>query len=80
MWLTFIAINALNLETGMGIGVGISVLVFILQYSQVKATRRISRRSNIVRGFAQRKMLGQNMCRIVALQLSGYIFFGSAVK
>jgi len=32
-----------------------------------------------MRGFPQRTMLGQHQNRIVALQLSGFIFFGSAL-
>lgn len=79
IWITTIIIAATNLEIGIASGLGISVLAFVLQYSRVRNTRRIIKRSNIVRGFPQRTVLGQHRQRIVALQLSGYIFFGSAL-
>ena len=79
IWATFICIAGTNLEIGIGAGLGVSVLLFVLQYSRISNTRRVMRRSNIMRGFPQRTVLGQHEGRIIARQLSGFIFFGSAL-
>jgi SulP family sulfate permease len=79
IWATFIAINALNLEFGMLIGIGISVLFFIFQYSRLHQTEIIIKRSNVMRSFAERSILGDQHTSVVLLKVQGYIFFGSAL-
>ena len=79
IWATFIAINILNLEFGMLIGIGVSMLVFIFEISNSRSISTVSRPSNVMRGFKQRESLACQFGAIVAMQLAGHIFFGSAV-
>eukprot|EP00048_Salpingoeca_helianthica_P005435 m.87854 g.87854 ORF g.87854 m.87854 type:complete len:936 (+) comp13596_c0_seq1:303-3110(+) len=80
IWATFIAINALNLEYGMLIGIGVAVLVFIFEYSNSRTITVVSRPSKVVRSYSQRQTLNTHAGSIVAIQLFGYLFFGSAVR
>eukprot|EP00051_Salpingoeca_urceolata_P019365 m.281611 g.281611 ORF g.281611 m.281611 type:complete len:1038 (-) comp19404_c0_seq9:16-3129(-) len=81
VWLTFIAINAINnLEYGFLIGLGCCLLLFVFQYSRVDATKRVYRTSNVRRNLRHRKALAGLRRSIVTLELNGYIFFGSGVR
>eukprot|EP00043_Microstomoeca_roanoka_P015501 m.155285 g.155285 ORF g.155285 m.155285 type:complete len:1051 (+) comp16274_c0_seq1:16-3168(+) len=80
IWGTFIAINATNLEVGMAIGIGLSILVFILKYARTNVTQLVHKRSHVLRGYTQREILGQEENQLAVMELSGYIFFGSALS
>lgn len=77
---TFVAILITNLEAGMLIGIGLSVLAFVIQYARSKQTHRVSQTSSVVRGFSDRAYLTRMKSSIVAFQLHGHIFFGSAIQ
>jgi len=68
-----------NLELGMAIGIGISGFLFVVQYAQTKASNLMTMSSKVVRSFRERASLSSNRNSIVALELRGYIFFGSAI-
>eukprot|EP00054_Salpingoeca_dolichothecata_P023001 m.152094 g.152094 ORF g.152094 m.152094 type:complete len:1056 (+) comp24534_c0_seq1:22-3189(+) len=80
IWLTFIAINALNLEFGMLIGIGIAALAFVIMYARARTIKYISATSNTIRSFKQRRLLASQKRRIVALELRGFLFFGSSLR
>ena len=80
IWLTFLCINVINLEVGMVLGVGIAAVVFVIQYAMVNTTVLTTKRSNQLRGFQQRRILSELRDCIVAIELQGYIFFGSATN
>ena len=80
IWITFIAINVTNLELGFLIGFGFSLLIFVFFYARGRFATRVDPRSNVYRGFAERKAMQQQSGAIVTLELNGYIFFGSALK
>eukprot|EP00040_Diaphanoeca_grandis_P019374 m.102250 g.102250 ORF g.102250 m.102250 type:complete len:981 (-) comp27395_c0_seq2:91-3033(-) len=81
IWITFFAICVTtNLEIGMAIGFGISVLQFIFLYSITSVLHPLPSRSNIMRGFEQRRILSRYSQCIVVRGLEGYIFFGSAIR
>ena len=77
---SFVAINALNLEYGMLIGIAISTVVFMIQYAWTRTARPVVKRSNVQRGFFQRQLLQKKRPSIVTMELTGYLFFGSAVQ
>eukprot|EP00051_Salpingoeca_urceolata_P016802 m.225666 g.225666 ORF g.225666 m.225666 type:complete len:984 (-) comp18784_c0_seq2:379-3330(-) len=80
VWATFGAMCGLNLEFGMLIGIGVAILVFLVQYANTSALSRVYKGSNVVRGFEQRKLLLPARSSIVAMELHGYLFFGSSVN
>eukprot|EP00053_Salpingoeca_punica_P006959 m.64598 g.64598 ORF g.64598 m.64598 type:complete len:858 (-) comp13933_c1_seq1:66-2639(-) len=80
IWLTFIAINGLNLEYGMLVGVGLSVLVFIFEYASARNTRKLRSQSNVIRSFGQRRFLNSMHSSIVTIELHGHVFFGTALR
>ena len=77
---TFIAICFTSLELGMLIGFGLSVLQFLFLYAWTNVLHTLPNRSNVMRGFDQRRVLGQHSRCIIARGLEGYVFFGSAVR
>jgi len=82
LWMTFGAITVLGLEGGIAVGLLLAALFFAFQYARVNVTafHTLPSRSGFVRTFQQRTVLEIFGGRIVAVSLSGYIFFGSSVK
>jgi len=83
IWATFIAINCTTLLLGMVIGILTAALLFIYSYSQRSHAKMISKghvRSKVVRNFEERLVLSECCDSIVVIQLTGYIFFGSALR
>jgi len=80
-WLTFLAINLLNLELGMLVGIALATLHFVLVYARRGSSAMLlTTRSRVFRAFQDRQVLDARAHRVVALQLHGYLFFGSAVR
>ncbi|KAG9401414.1 hypothetical protein AC1031_009275 [Aphanomyces cochlioides] len=79
LWLSFIAINCVNLEVGMIIGIGVAIMNFFVGYSQVRQVQRVHKRSAAVRNFVSRTIIAEKRDSIVVLELHGYLFFGTAV-
>lgn len=78
LWLSFGAIVLYGIEVGMAIGVVISALTFIVSYARKPATTVVIRPSNVIRSYSEREMLNRLRHRILELQCSGYLFFGSS--
>ncbi|MEM6349654.1 MAG: SulP family inorganic anion transporter [Cyanobacteria bacterium P01_D01_bin.14] len=70
-----------GLMQGIGIGLVVAAFVFVLRYSQVATTRRIStgrrQRSNVERPSRQQRWLKQHGDQIYILELQGFLFFGT---
>ncbi|RHX96704.1 hypothetical protein DYB25_004301 [Aphanomyces astaci] len=79
LWLSFIAINVVDLEGGMVIGIGFAIMNFFVGYSQVRQVQRVHKRSAAVRNFVSRTIIAEERDSIVFLELHGYLFFGTAV-
>ncbi|ETW00146.1 hypothetical protein, variant [Aphanomyces invadans] len=79
LWLSFIAINVVDLEGGMVIGIGFAIMNFFVGYSQVRQVQRVHKRSAAVRNFVSRTIIAEKRDSIVFLELHGYLFFGTAV-
>jgi MFS superfamily sulfate permease-like transporter/CRP-like cAMP-binding protein len=78
--LTFLAINVFSIEAGMMLGVLIACVNFILSYASIRVANTLwAARSNVVRNVDSRALLEQRRGHIVALDLKGFIFFGSAI-
>ncbi|KAK9824383.1 hypothetical protein WJX72_009880 [[Myrmecia] bisecta] len=82
LWATFVAIIALGLELGILLGIIMASVLFAVLYAQVNvmAFTVVPSRSGAVRTFEQRTVLELFASRCVAVSLSGYIFFGSALS
>jgi len=79
--LTFLAIQMSGIELGMLIGIVAAVFSFVLTYANTSDVYSTSvKSSTVVRTFEERAVLIANRGKIVTITLSGYIFFGSAVK
>ncbi|KAL4419479.1 hypothetical protein ABPG77_008281 [Micractinium sp. CCAP 211/92] len=78
---TFGLVMALGLEAGIAGGILLAALHFAYSYSKatVTAFTVVPSRSGAVRTFDQRTVLDMLSGRIVAVSLSGYLFFGSSV-
>ncbi|KAF0691272.1 Aste57867_17450 [Aphanomyces stellatus] len=79
LWLSFIAINCVDLEMGMVIGIGFAIMNFFIGYAQVRQVQRVHKRSTAVRDFVARSIIADQRDSIVVLELHGYLFFGTAV-
>ncbi|KAL4431193.1 hypothetical protein ABPG75_006449 [Micractinium tetrahymenae] len=78
---TFALVMAFGLEAGIAGGILLAALHFAYSYSKatVTAFTVVPSRSGAVRTFDQRTVLDMFSGRIVAVSLSGYLFFGSSV-
>ncbi|GAB4822722.1 hypothetical protein N2152v2_009768 [Parachlorella kessleri] len=76
------AIMALGLEAGIAAGIVAAAVHFAYRYANVsvKAFAVVPSRSGAVRTFEQRTTLELFSARVLAVSLSGYLFFGSSVK
>ncbi|CAD7702019.1 unnamed protein product [Ostreobium quekettii] len=82
LWITFIGVVALGLGKGLILGVVASLLHFAISYAKVNITAYsvLPSRGCYLRPFAQRSILELFSGNVMAVSLSGYIFFGSSVK
>ncbi|OQS06634.1 Sulfate Permease (SulP) Family, partial [Thraustotheca clavata] len=79
LWLSFIAINCVNLELGMIIGIGVAIVDFLIGYAQVNQVQRVYKSSTAIRNYAARTVIADKRDSIVVLELHGYLFFGTSV-
>ena len=78
---TFGLILTLGVQSGMAAGIGVATAVFVVNYARMAGVTVASLRgSTAVRTFEEQKLLAKHRAKIVTVELSGYIFFGSAVS
>jgi SulP family sulfate permease len=82
VWITLIVIDAVGFLQGIAVGFVITVVLFMARYSQVDVAKQVfsgdSSRSNVERSPAEEVLLAQKGSQIYALELQGYLFFGTA--
>jgi len=74
---------AVGVLTGIALGVMLAALIFVVRYARISPVRYTmdgAGRSNVDRPPAERGLLGQMPGRIVAVELQGFLFFGSVLK
>jgi SulP family sulfate permease len=73
-----------GLLPGVGVGLIAALVLFAAEYSRVQVVRRVLngslRRSRFTRTEAERRLLDTEGERIIAMELQGYIFFGTAAR
>mmetsp|Transcript_6977 Transcript_6977/g.19685 ORF Transcript_6977/g.19685 Transcript_6977/m.19685 type:complete len:866 (+) Transcript_6977:118-2715(+) len=79
IWITFFSVTIWGLETGIVVGIISAMAVFAFEYSQLSVTcfNVSASRSSYMRTYHHRWILDQLSSNMVAVSLSGYIFFGS---
>jgi MFS superfamily sulfate permease-like transporter/CRP-like cAMP-binding protein len=79
---TFVLINVYGLEEGMCFAMVFAMVNFVFAYSQTTKmiVSKIKKTSNILTYHDERQKIIQAHREICALQLHGYLFFGSAVN
>lgn len=82
MWITFFCVLVFDLTYGLLLGALLSMLVFIFLYarSNIAEIRIIPSKRCVVKTVEQRTILEKFHNNMVAIGLSGYIFFGSSVE
>jgi len=81
--LILVAIAVLGVLPGVGVGVVVAALIFVYRYSRVDPVRHrldAAGRSNVDRTPQERHVLTVDPRRITALELQGYLFFGSVMR
>lgn len=82
VWITLILIDAVGFLQGIVVGFVITVVLFMVRYSQVDVAKQVfsgaTSRSNVGRSPAEEAVLSQKGSQIYALELQGYLFFGTA--
>lgn len=82
IWVILITIAVVGFLQGVAVGIVIAVFLFVLEYSQVKVIRHAftaaNFQSNVIRPPLYEQLLRQKGDGIYALELQGFIFFGSA--
>jgi sulfate permease, SulP family len=77
-----LAIATLGLLPGVALGLGLAVVVFVVRSSRVAVVKHVltghSYRSNVERRPAERHVLELAGDRMLALELQGFVFFGTA--
>ncbi len=80
--LILVVIATLGFLEGVGFGLLLTIILFVINYSQVSATKNIwsgaSCHSNVVRGLREKQILREAGQQICILELQGFIFFGTA--
>jgi len=82
---TFIAVQFLGINSGIGLGIITAVLDFVLATANVSTIARVSRRSLAMwrpqeRGVLEATAYNQDRAQILTLEVRGAIFFGSSMK
>lgn len=79
--LVLVVIIVFGVLTGIIAGVLAAAVMFVFNYSQVSPIRQFSTmatmQSNVDRPASERRFLAKHEDEVVALELSGYLFFGS---
>lgn len=78
-----LAIAVLGVLPGVGAGVVIAALIFVYRYSRVDPVRHrldVAGRSNVDRTVDEHHIVSADPRRITALELQGYLFFGSVMR
>jgi SulP family sulfate permease len=82
VWATLILIDAVGFLQGIAVGFVITVVLFMVRYSQVDVAKQVfsgtTSRSNVGRSSAEEAILTQKGSQIYALELQGFLFFGTA--
>ncbi|MGF1460632.1 MAG: SLC26A/SulP transporter family protein [Leptolyngbyaceae cyanobacterium] len=83
VWATLILIDAVGFIAGITVGFVLTVVLFMYDYSQVDVAKRTlsgatSRSNTLGRTSAQAAVLSQQGGQIFALELQGFLFFGTA--
>ncbi|MGB3491303.1 MAG: SulP family inorganic anion transporter [Elainellaceae cyanobacterium] len=82
VWVTLIVIDAVGFLQGIVVGFVVTVILFMYRYSQVDVAKQVfsgvSSRSNASRSAAEKALLNQKGSQIYALELQGFLFFGTA--
>jgi SulP family sulfate permease len=77
-----ILIDAVGFLQGIAVGFVITVVLFMVRYSQVDVAKQVfsgaTSRSNVERSPAEEALLAQKGSQIYALELQGFLFFGTA--
>lgn len=82
---TFVAVQFLGINAGIGLGIITAVLDFVLATANVSTIARVSRRSLAMWRPQERAVLeatayNQDRAQILTLEVRGAIFFGSSMK
>ncbi|MBE9140526.1 SLC26A/SulP transporter family protein [Nodosilinea sp. LEGE 07088] len=82
VWVTLILIDAVGFLQGIAVGFVITVVLFMVNYSQVDVAKQVfsgtTSHSNVERSPAEEALLAQKGSQIYALELQGFLFFGTA--
>jgi len=81
--LILLCMAGVGVLTGIGFGVLLAALIFVVRYARISPVRYSmdgAGRSNVDRCPAERGLLAQMSGRIVAVELQGFLFFGSIMK
>ncbi|WP_017298710.1 SLC26A/SulP transporter family protein [Nodosilinea nodulosa] len=82
VWITLVLIDAVGFLQGVGMGFVITVVLFMVRYSQVDVAKQVfsgaTSRSNVERSPTEEALLSQRGGQIYALELQGFLFFGTA--
>ena len=82
--LILLVIAAFGLLWGIAVGILVSMILFVLEYSQIRVIRQEfsgkGYRSNIDRSHAENQLLRNLGHRILVYRLQGYIFFGTGYQ
>ena len=82
VWVTLILIDAVGFLQGIAVGFVITVVLFMVHYSRVDVAKQVfsgsTSRSNVGRSAAEEAILSQKGSQIYALELQGFLFFGTA--
>jgi SulP family sulfate permease len=77
-----LVMSTFGLLPGLGIGLALAAGLFIVQYSRVPVVKHFfsgrTKRSRVVRTYAQAELLRQEGQALQILELQGYVFFGTA--
>ncbi|KAL9190695.1 hypothetical protein ACHAXT_000401 [Thalassiosira profunda] len=82
---TFVAIQFLGINGGIGLGIAVAIFDYVLTSASVSHVVRVSRRSLAIwrpqeRSFLEKQVYDAYCPKIVTLELRGSIFFGSAMQ
>lgn len=82
VWIILVVIGRLGFLTGIVVGFVLTVVLFMYHYSQVDVAKQVfsgtQSRSNVGRSPAAETILAEKGSQIYALELQGYLFFGTA--
>ncbi len=82
VWVTLILIDAVGFLQGIAVGFVITVVLFMVRYSRVDVAKQVfsgtTSRSNVGRSASEEALLTQKGSQIYALELQGFLFFGTA--